>query len=93
LKHVEWDGDGWGGAATGDWTSYVVFNPSNSLAATMNSDESRKVEGRRDQKTVPPYPATAVSIAQRKLGLRSRALLRGSTWTFPILERKSFIPM
>jgi len=45
LKHVEWDGDGWGGAATGDWMSYVVFDPSNSLATTMNSDQPRKVAG------------------------------------------------
>jgi len=45
LKHVEWDGDGWGSGATGDWMSYVVFDPSNSLAATMKSDEPRKVEG------------------------------------------------
>jgi hypothetical protein len=45
LKHVEWDGDGWGGAATGDWMSYVVFDPSNSLSASMKSDQPRKVEG------------------------------------------------
>ena len=45
LKHVEWNGDGWGNAATGDWASYVVFDPSNSLAATMKSDQPRKVKG------------------------------------------------
>jgi|SRR3954451_17516680 hypothetical protein len=45
LKHVEWDGDGWGDAATGDWASYLVFDPSNSLAATTKSDQPRRVEG------------------------------------------------
>jgi hypothetical protein len=38
LKHVEWNGDGWGSGATGDWMGYVVFDPSDSLsAATRNS--------------------------------------------------------
>lgn len=38
LKHAEWDGDGWGGGATGDWMGYVVFDPSDSLsAATRNT--------------------------------------------------------
>jgi hypothetical protein len=30
LKHIEWDG--WGGAPVGDWTAYVVYDPTDSLA-------------------------------------------------------------
>jgi len=38
LKHVEWDGDGWGSGPTGDWMGYVVFDPSDSLSeATKNN--------------------------------------------------------
>lgn len=33
LRHLEWAGDGWGGAPIGDWMGYVVFDPSNSLPA------------------------------------------------------------
>ena len=29
LRHIEWDG--WGGAPVGDWTVYVVYDPSDSL--------------------------------------------------------------
>ena len=29
LKHFEWDGWGWG--PTGDWTAYVVYDPTDSL--------------------------------------------------------------
>ena len=37
FKHIEWRGDGWGSAMTGDWTGYVVFDPSDSLSdATVN---------------------------------------------------------
>jgi hypothetical protein len=28
LLHTEWNGDGWGGIAVGDWTGYVVYDPS-----------------------------------------------------------------
>jgi len=45
LKHVEWDGDGWGGAATGDWMSYVVFDPSDSLSEATKSDTPAKYSG------------------------------------------------
>ncbi len=38
FKHVEWDGDGWGSGATGDWMGYVVYDPLDSLsAATKNT--------------------------------------------------------
>ena len=30
LKHIEWDG--WGGTPVGDWTAYIVFDPTDSLA-------------------------------------------------------------
>ena len=45
FKHVEWDGDGWGSAATGDWMSYVVFDPSDSLAAATKSDIPARYKG------------------------------------------------
>ena len=31
FKHVEWDG--WGGTPVGDWTAYVVYDPTDSLLA------------------------------------------------------------
>jgi hypothetical protein len=37
FKHVEWDGDGWGSGATGDWIGYVVFDPLDSLSAAKNN--------------------------------------------------------
>jgi hypothetical protein len=37
FKHVEWDGDGWGSGATGDWMGYVVFDPSDYLSAGTKS--------------------------------------------------------
>ena len=35
LKHIEWDG--WGGAPVGDWTVYVVFDPTDSLSVAAKS--------------------------------------------------------
>jgi hypothetical protein len=35
LKHVEWDG--WGGMAVGDWTAYVVFDPTDSLSVAKSN--------------------------------------------------------
>jgi hypothetical protein len=43
LKHVEWDG--WGGAPIGDWTSYVVFDPENSLKVVTNRPHPGFVRG------------------------------------------------
>src|SRR5512141_3237718 len=43
LKHVEWDG--WGGAAVGDWTVYLVFDPTDSLSAAARSQTSGKFNG------------------------------------------------
>jgi len=43
LKHVEWDG--WGGTPEGDWTAYVVFDPTDSLSTAVKSDSSGKVRG------------------------------------------------
>ena len=38
FKHVEWDGDGWGSGATGDWMGYVVYDPSESLSAATENN-------------------------------------------------------
>ena len=35
FRHIEWDGSG--GAPVGDWTVYVVFDPSDSLAAAAKN--------------------------------------------------------
>jgi hypothetical protein len=42
LKHVEWDGWGWGGA---DNTVYLVFDPSDSLAAPAKRHQPGKFDG------------------------------------------------
>ena len=43
LKHIEWDG--WGGTAVGDWTVYLVFDPTDSLSAAARSRASGKFSG------------------------------------------------
>ena len=43
LKHVEWDG--WGGTPIGDWTAYVVFDPTDSLSAPAKSNSSGRFRG------------------------------------------------
>ena len=46
LKHIEWDG--WGGAPVGDWTAYIVYDPTDSLAVEANSGRSgsyKKIKG------------------------------------------------
>jgi hypothetical protein len=43
LKHIEWDG--WGGAPVGDWTVYLVFDPTDSLSAAARSRASGKFSG------------------------------------------------
>jgi hypothetical protein len=43
FKHIEWDG--WGGAPVGDWTAYVVFDPTDSLSAAANSRLHGKFSG------------------------------------------------
>lgn len=42
LKHVEWDGWGWGG---NDTVVYLVFDPSDSLAAAAKKHSSGKFRG------------------------------------------------
>jgi hypothetical protein len=42
LKHVEWDGWGWGGS---DTTAYLVFDPDNSLSSATRSHSSGKFSG------------------------------------------------
>jgi hypothetical protein len=38
LKHIEWDG--WGGAPVGDWTAYIVYDPTDSLAVEAKAGRS-----------------------------------------------------
>jgi hypothetical protein len=38
LKHIEWDR--WGGAPVGDWTAYVVYDPTDSLAVEAKAGRS-----------------------------------------------------
>ncbi len=42
-KHIEWDG--WGGTPVGDWTMYLVYNPSDSLRSSLKERKSRMVPG------------------------------------------------
>jgi hypothetical protein len=39
FKHLEWDG--WGGTPIGDWTAYVVYDPTDSLSVAAKGDGSR----------------------------------------------------
>jgi hypothetical protein len=43
FKHIEWDG--WGGTPVGDWTVYLVFDPTDSLSAAARSRASGKFIG------------------------------------------------
>ena len=45
FKHVEWDGDGWGSAVTGDWSGYIVFDPTDSLPAAVKSNAPARYDG------------------------------------------------
>jgi hypothetical protein len=45
FKHAEWDGDGWGSAATGDWMGYVVYDPSDTLLAGAKNNVSTEYKG------------------------------------------------
>ena len=45
LQHVEWDGDGWGSGATGDWMGYVVFDPSDALSAETRNNVPTEYKG------------------------------------------------
>ena len=45
FKHVEWDGDGWGSGATGDWMSYVVFDPLDSLSGATKKNVPTEYKG------------------------------------------------
>jgi hypothetical protein len=42
LKHIEWDGWGWAGQ---DTTVYLVFDPTDSLAAAATRNEAGKAQG------------------------------------------------
>ena len=45
LQHAEWDGDGWGGTPGGDWTGYVVYDPSDSLPITDANKPPQRIRG------------------------------------------------
>lgn len=45
LQHIEWDGDGWGSGATGDWMGYVVFDPSDSLSRAASTHNASMYQG------------------------------------------------
>jgi hypothetical protein len=45
LRHVEWDGDGSGGVPVGDWTRYVVYDPSDSLPITGTNEPPKRIAG------------------------------------------------
>ena len=53
FRHVEWDGDGWGSGVTGDWTGYVVFDPSDSLSAATKRNVPTEYQG---------IPCTIISV-------------------------------
>ena len=42
LKHIEWDGWGWGGQ---DFSVYLVFDPADSLSGPAKSRQSGKLNG------------------------------------------------
>src|SRR4051812_46503925 len=42
LRHIQWDGWGWGGQTT---TVYLVFDPTDSLSAAASSRSSGKFKG------------------------------------------------
>jgi hypothetical protein len=43
LRRIEWDG--WGGAPIGDWTVYLVFDPTDSLSAAASRRGFGKLSG------------------------------------------------
>lgn len=43
LRHIEWDG--WGGTPVGDWTAYIVYDPTDFLPAMRKTDTPAKYKG------------------------------------------------
>ncbi len=43
LRHIEWDG--WGGTPVGDWTAYIVYDPTDSLSAMGKRNTPAKYRG------------------------------------------------
>jgi hypothetical protein len=43
FKHIEWDG--WGGGPVGDWSVYVVFDPTDSLNAEAGHKNPGRIRG------------------------------------------------
>jgi hypothetical protein len=67
------------------WLAPRFYRGKSGLHGLFTSSASRSEDGSIVSSDSGLYRAA-------KAGRRSRALLRGSTWTCPILERKSFIP-
>jgi hypothetical protein len=59
LHHVEWYGDGWGGAPVGDWMGYVVYDPADSLPQINTVGTPAKIAG---------IPCEVVSIRRLEKG-------------------------
>jgi len=59
LAHAEWQGDGWGGTAVGDWMGYIVFDPSDSLPQAGTKQPPRKIKG---------IPCDVVSVRRLERG-------------------------
>lgn len=51
FRHIEWDG--WGGAPVGDWTAYVVFDPTDSL---------KRVASRKTPGNIPGIPCDVLEV-------------------------------
>ena len=45
FRHAEWRGDGWGGTPVGDWTGYVVYDPSDALPITNRNNPPMRIAG------------------------------------------------
>jgi hypothetical protein len=59
FRHVEWNGDGWGGLPTGDWVGYVVYDPSDSLPLKRTDGPAVRVNG---------IPCDVVSVRRLERG-------------------------
>lgn len=67
FKHVEWDG--WGGAPVGDWTAYVVFDPTDSLENVTGRLHPGVVQGipcevLRVQKLEPRWYSVTLEVSE-----------------------------
>jgi hypothetical protein len=71
LKHIGWEGDGWGSGATGDWMGYVVFDPSDSLAAATKTSTPTTYQG---------IPCTVIAVRRLEKHWYSVVLEMNKFW-------------